>query len=362
MLTRRRFLIASSLFALNGCSGRSTEDPLYIGYVGPLSGTSRAAGEAMQRGMLLALEDANSEDNRIAGRRLAILHADCGGSPERGRSEAVRLVTLNPKLAALTGGRGQASADRLAQAVQPYPAVLLTSAPCSTAALEGVFSLDVAPSFRGESLARFAAGHLKARHATLVTDEKSPFCAAAASAFTAQWRSTTGQSLVSLDADSIAKRKPSLNKTDVVVLAGSADALVRTVLDAKRPGVPLLFAGEPADWPTFEKEAGEDAYTVLVHATSKFDEAGEKFLAKYKEKFHEDVGGDAGQGCELIRVLAAALRESKGTGGLKLREVLVQGEDFPGLTGKLRFKDGRAVRPLFAVRAGNRSAIQTFNS
>src|SRR5438105_15022234 len=143
MLSRRRFLIASSLFTLAGCSRRSDEEPLLIGHVGPLSGANRAAGEAAQHGMTIAIEDANGE-----GGKLAILHADSRGSAERSRSEAVRLFTLNAKLTAIVGGRDQGAADSLAQALQPYPAVLLTFAPCSTPGLEGVFSLDVAPAFR----------------------------------------------------------------------------------------------------------------------------------------------------------------------------------------------------------------------
>src|SRR5260370_4080826 len=50
-----------------GCSGKGEEEPLYLGHVAPLSRADRIVGEHARRGMRLAVEEANEEDNRIAG-------------------------------------------------------------------------------------------------------------------------------------------------------------------------------------------------------------------------------------------------------------------------------------------------------
>src|SRR5688500_4223865 len=114
MLSRRRFLLTSSLLALTGCSQRGAQDPLWIGHVGPLSGPDRVYGERMKQGMEVALEEVNAD----AERKIAIVHADNRGKTERSESEAVRLVSLN-RLLAMIGGRDSAEANKLAQALQP---------------------------------------------------------------------------------------------------------------------------------------------------------------------------------------------------------------------------------------------------
>src|SRR2546423_377301 len=54
--------------SLVGCSRRTEEEPFLVGHVTPLSGRDRLVGEHVQRGMQLALEDAN--EIPIAGRRV----------------------------------------------------------------------------------------------------------------------------------------------------------------------------------------------------------------------------------------------------------------------------------------------------
>ncbi len=263
MVSRRRFLAAAPLLALAGCSGRSNPEPLLVGHIDPFTGGQRSAGESVKRGMLLALEEVNGESEQVAGRRLAMVHADSRGQPERARSEAVRLATLN-RLVAAVGGRDQASADRLAQALQTYPIPLLTAVPCATPSLDSVFTLGVSLTFRGESLANFAADHLKARRAALVTDDSLPACAAVAAAFSRRWRSKSDRSLETFDAstDDSAVR---LGKSEaqVIVIAASADTVkaVRTAKVAK----PIVFAGEPAEWQRLETDvdAGPETFGAV---------------------------------------------------------------------------------------------------
>ncbi len=358
----------ASLLALPGCSRHGSEEPIWIGQVGPLSGPERAAGESMKRGMLLAVEEANGEDQRIAGRHLAILHADSRGQPERARSEAVRLVTLN-KLAAVVGGRDQANADRLAQALQPYTPALLTPACVVTPSLEGVFSLDVSPRFRGDSLARFAAEQFSASRAVLVVDETLPVCAAVATAFTQEWRSGAGRQLQSLEIKGTelpARLLERLKKAEaqVLVVAAMADRVSDAwqALAGQNHKVQIVFAGESVQWQRIEADPDlrGKVHGVTVHATSRFDEAGKKFLTRYREKYKEEADADACRGYELIRVLVEGLRKGRGSGGLGLREELAEGKEWPALTGNLRFKDSCAIRPLFAVRAGESVPLRTF--
>src|SRR5437763_488797 len=187
MLSRRRFLLSAPLLALAGCSRHPAEEPLLVGHVGPFSGSERLVGEHIQRGIRLALSDVNTEDERP----LVVVHADSRGQGDRARSEAVRLVSVN-RVVVLLGGIDQGSADRLAQALQPYPTPLLTPAPHNSVSLENTFSLDVTAEFRGTSLARFAAEQFKANRAVLLVDESSALCSGVGTAFARQRRPGKG--------------------------------------------------------------------------------------------------------------------------------------------------------------------------
>src|SRR5947209_9095846 len=91
------------LLALVGCGNPPGTDPIFVGHLAPLSGPDKLIGEHARRGILLAVEEVNQEDNRIQGRRVNVLHADTRGETDQAKNEAVRLITIN-KVTALLGG------------------------------------------------------------------------------------------------------------------------------------------------------------------------------------------------------------------------------------------------------------------
>ncbi len=360
--------MAAPLLALAGCSGQATEEPIWIGHVGPLSGPERSAGESMKRGILLAIEEANAEGQRIAGRTLSVLHADSRGQAERARPETVRLITLN-RIAALIGGRDYLNADRLAQALQPYTAPLLTPACVVSPNLEGVSSLDVSPHFRGQCLARFAAVQFSASRAALLVDETLPACAAIATAFAREWRSVAERKLHSFEikGTELPAHLPNrLSKAEaqVLVVAATADhtSTAWQALEAAKLTLPIVFAGEAVQWQRIEADTDlrRKVHGLTTLVPGQFDEAGKKFLTRYRERHKEDADADACHGYEMIRILTAALRGTAGGGGLRLRDALAKAEEWPGLTGKIHFKEGCAIRPLYALRAGESTPLKTF--
>jgi len=155
--------------ALCGCGPKAEEEPAWIGLVAAFDG---APGAHLRQGVDLAVADA--ADVRVEGRRLAVVTADDRGSDEAAEAEAVRLLSVN-RVAALIGGPDAAPSLRLARAAQPYGAPVVL--PCEIAGPlpgDAVFTLGVRPGWRGQVLARHAAGQLKAKRAVIITDEREP--------------------------------------------------------------------------------------------------------------------------------------------------------------------------------------------
>ncbi len=163
MPLRRTFASLIISILLCGCGPKAEEEPVWIGCIASFSGGDQAPGVAVKQGVALAMDD--SPDLRVEGRRLTVVAADDRGADEMAGAEAVRLLAVN-HVAALIGGATPGRALRLARAAQPYGAPVLL--PCEIAGPlpgDAVFTLGVRPGWRGQVLARYASGVLKAKRA-----------------------------------------------------------------------------------------------------------------------------------------------------------------------------------------------------
>ena len=159
----RVLLLCFVLLALCGCKPKVDPGPILIGHVAPLSGPDKRIGQQARQAILLAVKEANEEENRAVERRVAVLHTDSRGDLDALQAEAVRLITVN-HVVALLGGANAAEVERLGHAAQPYEVALVTPAAVPAEQMaDNVFSVNVSLAFQGQVLAGFAAEELKAK-------------------------------------------------------------------------------------------------------------------------------------------------------------------------------------------------------
>ncbi len=91
----------SALFAALGISGAAAQD-IKIGFVGALSGLSAKSGEAITRGMEVAIDEINAKGG-VLGRKLVLIKRDDESNPAKGQIAARELIQ-NEKVAAIFGG------------------------------------------------------------------------------------------------------------------------------------------------------------------------------------------------------------------------------------------------------------------
>ena len=97
-----RTMIVGAAFALLGVAPAFAADPIKIGQVAALSGASAQSGEAITRGLSLAIDEINAKGGLLGGRMLELVQRDDESSPPKGLIAARELISDN--VAAIFGG------------------------------------------------------------------------------------------------------------------------------------------------------------------------------------------------------------------------------------------------------------------
>ena len=104
---RRLAVIFTALLAVvlsaAGPTLAQSKDPVKIGLSAAVSGGSAASGEAIKRGLQIAIDEINGKGGVLGGRKLELVIRDDEGNPQKGVTIARELVERE-KVAAVFGG------------------------------------------------------------------------------------------------------------------------------------------------------------------------------------------------------------------------------------------------------------------
>lgn len=101
--SRRMFAVGSLAVLLAACKGQGGAGPVKIGLVTALSGQSARSGEAITRGLTVAIDEINAAGGVLGGRKLELVRRDDESNPARGVTAARELIHRE-KVAVLFGG------------------------------------------------------------------------------------------------------------------------------------------------------------------------------------------------------------------------------------------------------------------
>lgn len=97
-----RSLAIAAAFVVCGSAGAFAADPIKVGLVAALSGPSAQSGEAIVRGLSLAIDEINAKGGLLGGRMLELVQRDDESSPPKGLIAARELISDN--VVAVFGG------------------------------------------------------------------------------------------------------------------------------------------------------------------------------------------------------------------------------------------------------------------
>jgi branched-chain amino acid transport system substrate-binding protein len=103
-ISRRGFVTVAVAAALGGGAlGAQAQEPIKIGLVTALSGQSARAGEAITRGLTIAIDELNAKGGVLNGRKFELVRRDDEATPAKGVI-AARELLFKEKVAVLFGG------------------------------------------------------------------------------------------------------------------------------------------------------------------------------------------------------------------------------------------------------------------
>src|SRR5690242_8233726 len=97
-----RSLALGAALAIFGAASANAAEPIKIGHVAALSGPSAQSGEAITRGLQLAIDEINAKGGLLGGRMLELVQRDDESSPPKGLIAARELISGN--VVAIFGG------------------------------------------------------------------------------------------------------------------------------------------------------------------------------------------------------------------------------------------------------------------
>jgi branched-chain amino acid transport system substrate-binding protein len=97
-----RSMVIGAAFTLLGATVAFAADPIKIGQIAALSGASAQSGEAITRGLQLAIDEINASGGLLGGRMLTLVQRDDESSPPKGLTAARELIAED--VAAIFGG------------------------------------------------------------------------------------------------------------------------------------------------------------------------------------------------------------------------------------------------------------------
>jgi branched-chain amino acid transport system substrate-binding protein len=98
-----RALAFGVLVSLFSTTSAFSADPIRVGHVAALSGASAQSGEAITRGLSLAIDEINAKGGVLGGRKLELVQRDDESNPPKGLIAARELI-FQEKVAAIFGG------------------------------------------------------------------------------------------------------------------------------------------------------------------------------------------------------------------------------------------------------------------
>jgi len=347
-------------FIFSGCTKKT--DEILVGEYGSLTGSEATFGLSTNKGIRLAIDEANARGG-VKGKKIKLITLDDQGKESEAAQAITRLITQNNVVAVLgevASGRSKAAAPIAQQHKVPMITPSSTN-PKVTQIGDYIFRVCFIDPFQGYVMAKFMTEHLKFKKAAILRDVKSEYSVGLADVFAAELKKMGGEVLADvsyqagdLDFKSQLTNIKSLNP-EAIFIPGYYTDVGLIAQQARQLGIKVPFlGGDGWDSPKLT-EIGKDAvngsYFSNHYTTESTDPKVVEFITKFKAKYNETPDGFAALGYDAALVLIGAMERTNEITSQQIRDELAKTKDVAGVTGKISLNEERnAVKPAAVVK------------
>jgi branched-chain amino acid transport system substrate-binding protein len=320
-------------------------DPIKIGHVAALSGGSAQSGEAITRGLTIAIDEINAKGGLLGGRKLELVQRDDESTPPKGLTAARELISRE-KVAIIFGGIdspvGLAMAPILNKEKVPHMAVWAagTGITRNGANPNYIFRVSAVDVLVDVKLLDYAAKTYGAKKVGLIL-VNNPWGESNEKGLAEAVKSKTGMEIVGAekfennDVDMVPQLTRLKDKgADVLILVGNAAPGAQVMKARERLGwkVPVVshWGISGGRFPELTGPTAGDAHFVQTYSFyGKQSPVGEKVLAALKAKYPAIKGpGDifapvgTANAYDAMHLVALAIEQAGSTDGDAIRTAL----------------------------------------
>lgn len=372
--TQKILWIATALTLSGGCikkqgdSGVSQTGDILFGEFGSMTGSESTFGVSTHKGIMLAIEEANTSGG-VGGRKFRVISYDDQGKADEAVTTATRLITQD-KVVLLLGEVASTRSLAAGAKAQHYKIPMVSPSstnPKVTEIGDYIFRVCFIDPFQGSVMAKFAREHLHLKKAAILRDIRSDYSMGLADFFASEYTAGGGEiiqggdlsySSGDLDFKSQLTKIKGL-KAEVLFVPGYYTEVGLIARQAKELGFKgVLLGGDGWDSEQLTKIAGDSIYGGYFSNHYSHEDKNpvvQNFVVRYKAKYNEIPNGLAAMGYDAALVAIDATKRAPEITPKALRDALASTRNFQGVTGVITINDQRnAVKPAVVLKvAGN---------
>lgn len=326
--------------------------PIKVGAFLSMTGGTATFGQSSQKGMQLAIDEANAAGG-VLGRQLQLIVEDDRSNQQEAKTAAIKLIQQD-KVVAILGE--VASSSSLAAAPDAQRSQIPMISPASTNAKvtevgDYIFRVCFIDPFQGEVMAKFAFNSLKATKACLYKDNRSDYSVGLAEYFKNTFTTLGGQvlseeSYAAGDIDFKAQLTAIKGQNpDVIFIPGYYTEVGQIARQARELGITaVLLGGDGWDSPKTIEIGGaavEGAYFSNHYSEEDPNPVVQGYIARFKAKYNEVPDAMGVLGFDAASVLINAMKTAGSTDGPALRGAIATTKEFPGVSGLITIDEKR---------------------
>lgn len=362
----KKFLLPLFLIIpfLSSCTKSSNE--IIIGSYDSLTGSDATFGLSTNKGIRLALDEANQAGG-IKGKKINLVTLDDQGKSEEAAAAVTRLIAQN-NVVAIIGGVASGRTKAAAPIAQSHGVPLVSPAstnPDITKIGDMIFRVCFIDPFQGFVMAKFAQENLKMKKVVILRDVKNEYSVGLANAFSDEFKKRGGEILADIsyqsgDIDFKAQLTQIRSKNpEAIYVPGYYTEVGLISQQARQLGIKVpLMGGDGWDSEKlFEigKDSIEGNYYSNHYVTDSTAPAVTEFIKKFQSKYDEMPDAFAALGYDAAKILFAALERAPDLSGKAIRDELKNTKDFAGVTGKISLNENRdAVKSAVVIQVENK--------